>query len=166
MKCNQAGTSRKVSLSSLTLNFSLPRDFGAGWQYTSAWDSQAGNFALDVVHRLKGLAETEFHLGEGCVASFRVQALDEAREFEKALQNIVDAFQPRPARWITIAGQNYWDARVTERVQGADGYMVQDMPFRAYLVQHVPLAAEHPAIDGEPAERVLAEYGISPKPNK
>ncbi|HDR9758719.1 hypothetical protein KDX16_32020 [Burkholderia vietnamiensis] len=167
---------RKVSLASMSLKFQLPDDFGAGWDYrrvicypqghayAGSYDrDEIGNFAHDALGRIEGLSESALYVGANCNATFEVDSLAEANGIETALQRIVDAFPVRPERHIDIRGANHWDSRVSEYFDDQENSVVEDVPFRAYLVQHVPLSSEHAAIDGASTDDVLAEYGICAK---
>lgn len=160
MNSNQGNAERKVLLASSTLNFSLPENFGFGWDYDTPWDRQPQNFAYDAVLRMNGVTGAEFFRTPGGSVSFRVDSLDAAKMIETELQRIVEAFPVRSERWIVVVGDDYSDATVSERLPHAQEYIVRGLPFRAYLVKHVPLACGHPAIDGVPADRVLADYGL------
>jgi hypothetical protein len=160
---------QKVSLSQLTLTFSLPDDFGSGWDYRKVMLYGAGhawagsynrdeneNFAHETLHRMPGVDQTSLHVGTSCTVSFMVNNINEASEIQLRLQAIVDAFPQRESRDITVRGSHFYDSEVTEH--DAAGKEVIQMPFLAYLAKHVPLAAStHPALEGEDIPTVLAE---------
>ncbi|WP_157896770.1 hypothetical protein [Acidovorax carolinensis] len=167
--------SRKVALSSTTLTFALPDDFGRGWDYTrvvlhAASHAWAGsydrsvneNFAHEALQRVTGIDGSSLYVGMNCTATFQVNSISEASAIQSRLQEIVDAFPPRDNRDITVRGSNYFDSVVTE--YDAAGEETGCIPFRAYLATRVPLATTtHPALAGEDIPALLAELGNTAK---
>lgn len=163
-----------VQLTALSLTFSLPDDFGRGWDYRNvilygashAWSGsydrdEDANFAHEALHRVAGLESSSLYVGTSCTVTFDVGSLAEEAGIRERLKRVVDAFPVRPERSITVRGANYWDALVTDE---ADVAAVSDMPLRAYLAQFVPLASEHPAISGDDLKKVIEEHALSNDP--
>lgn len=162
--------STKVTLSQMALTFSLPDDFGSGWDYENitlygpghAWAGsynrqENANFAHEALHRIQGIDQTSLYVGTSCTARFVVEKIEEASEIQSRLQALVDAFPRRENREITVRGSHFYDAEVTEYDRVADEEVIR-MPFLAYLAKHVPLAAEtHPALKGEDIATLLTE---------
>ena len=156
----EAKPSRAVSLSETTLTFSLPDDFGAGWEYVNqrlhgashAWagsydKSESANFAHEALMQVQGVDSSYLATGMTCNVSFVVNDIAEAVAIQSRLQAVVDAFESRPERSISVRGANFYDSKVTEYdANDPDVEIVSDMPYLNYLAKYVPLAEALPAL--------------------
>ena len=167
----EANESRAVSLAETTLTFSLPDDFGLGWEYTNmrlygahhAWagsydKSESANFAHDALMQLPEVQSSYLCIGLTCNVDCKVTALTEAAAIQSRLQAVVDAFENRPERQISVRGSNFYDARVTEHdANDPEIEVVSDMPYLNYLAKYVPLAEALPALSGHDLEALRSE---------
>lgn len=167
----EAKPSRAVSLSETTLTFSLPDDFGAGWEYVNqrlhgashAWagsydKSESANFAHEALMQVQGVDSSYLATGMTCNVSFVVNDIAEAVAIQSRLQAVVDAFESRPERSISVRGANFYDSKVTEYdANDPDVEIVSDMPYLNYLAKYVPLAEALPALSGHDLAALRAE---------
>lgn len=166
-----AKASRAVSLSETTLTFSLPDDFGAGWEYVNqrlhgashAWagsydKSESANFAHEALMQVQGVDSSYLATGMTCNVSFVVNDIAEAVAIQSRLQAVVDAFESKPERSISVRGSNFYDSKVTEYdANDPDVEIVSDMPYLNYLAKYVPLAEALPALSGHDLAALRAE---------
>jgi len=157
-----AKASRAVSLSETTLTFSLPDDFGAGWEYVNqrlhgashSWagsydKSESANFAHEALMQVQGVVSSYLATGMTCNVSFVVNDIAEAAAIQSRLQAVVDAFESKQQRSISVRGSNFYDSSVTEYdANDPDVEIVSDMPFLNYLAKYVPMAEFLPALSG------------------
>lgn len=167
----EAKPSRAVSLSETTLTFSLPDDFGAGWEYVNqrlhgashAWagsydKSESANFAHEALMQVQGVDSSYLATGMTCNVSFVVNDIAEAVAIQSRLQAVVDAFESKPERSISVRGSNFYDSKVTEYdANDPDVEIVSDMPYLNYLAKYVPLAEALPALSGHDLAALRAE---------
>lgn len=153
---------RSVELGATTLTFSLPDDFGTGWEYTNvslygashAWagsynKSENENFAVDVLMNLSGIESSSIFVGQSCTVDFKVNTISEAEAIQLRLQAVVDAFPAVPERQISVRGSNFFDSKVTEHdANDPEIELVSDMPYLQYLAKYIPMAETLPALIG------------------
>lgn len=162
---------RTVSLSGTTVTFTLPDDFGQGWDYTNvslygashAWagsynKSEGENFAHEVLLQMPEIESSYLAVGLDCNVKCTIADLSEAAAIQTRLQAVVDAFSVRPAREISIRGSNFYDGKVTEYdANDPEIEVVSDMPYLNYLAKYVPLAETLPALSGHDLDALRAE---------
>ena len=164
---------RAVTLTHRTLIFSLPDDFGSGWEYRNvklfgqghAWagsydKDETGNFAHDVLLQVQGIQSSYLAVGLSCIVDFKVPIEDmtSAEVISSRLQSVVDAFDNRPERTISVRGSNFYDAKVTEHdANDPETEVVSDMPFLNYLAKYVPMAETLPALYGHDLDALRAQ---------
>lgn len=166
-----AKETRSVALAETTLTFSLPDDFGMGWEYTNvrlygqhhAWagsydKSESGNFAHEALMQLPEVTSAYLQVGLTCNVDVKVNAIAEAAAIQSRLQAVVDAFAVRPERQICVRGSNFYDSQVTEHdANDPDIEVVSDMPYLRYLAKCVPLAESLPALSGHDLAALRAQ---------
>lgn len=154
--------SRAVSMAETKITFSLPDDFGEGWEYDNVvlfgsshqWGgsynkTESGNFAHDVLLQLKEIDSSFLCVGLTCNVECKVKTISDAAEIQARLQKVVDAFSVRPTRQISVRGSNFYDSKVTEYdANDPEIEVVSDMPYLNYLAKHVPRAETLPALSG------------------
>ena len=157
-----ATNNRSVSLTQITLTFSLPDDFGKGWDYevvqlysaSHSWAGSyektlSGNFAHLALMQVQGVRSSYLSPGWACNVDFTVNDIAEAAAIQTRLQDIVDAFENRPERNISVRGSNFYDYKVTEYdANDPENEIVSDMPYLNYLARYVPLAEKLHALSG------------------
>lgn len=162
---------RSVAISGMTLNFTLPDDFGQGWGYTNvilygASEAYAGsykseqlaNFAHEALLQLPEIDSSYLEPGLSCNVDVKVDSLADAAAIQERLQAVVDAFKVRPDRMITVRGSHFYDSKVTEyEDNGSEVPVVNDMGFLNYLAKYVPLAEKLPALTGHDLSALCSE---------
>ena len=151
---------RSVALAATTLTFSLPIDFGKGWEYSNAilygashaWagsynKTESENFAHEALMLLPEIESSYLHVGLNCNVDCKVTALSDVAAIMGRLQAVVDAFSVRPEREISVRGSNFYDCKVTEYdPNDPEIEVVSNMPYLSYLAKYVPLAEQRPAL--------------------
>lgn len=120
-------SAHRVTLTTTTLTFSLPDDFGRGWDYThvhlygahhqwaGSYDrSEVRNFAHDALSRIAGVGSSSLYEGISCTVSFDVDSIEKATAIQQELQTLVDAFPAREEREISVCGAHNFDSEATE----------------------------------------------------
>lgn len=155
-----AQDSRKVELSGTTLTFSLPDDFGIGWDYSyirvygashqwaGSYDkTEVANFAHEALLKLPEVNAANLMIGLSCSVECQVTDVAAVVELQSRLQAVVDAFPVQPERQISIRGSHFYDSKVTEYdPEDFDIERVSDMPYLSYLAKYVPLAELRPEL--------------------
>ena len=108
--------------------------------------------------QVQGVDSSYLATGMTCNVSFVVNDIAEAVAIQSRLQAVVDAFESRPERSISVRGANFYDSKVTEYdANDPDVEIVSDMPYLNYLAKYVPLAEALPALSGHDLAALRAE---------
>jgi hypothetical protein len=161
-----------VKLSALTLRFSLPNDFGRGWdydrvhihghghQYAGEYDrTEIENFAYDALHRIPGIGATNLYRLMNCSVEFDVESLKEANAIQEKLIEVVKAFPNKTQNHISVRGSFFDDCKVTEYSnKDKEVDIVSDMPLLVYMAKHVPMSETHRCADGRDLLAAVKEF--------
>ena len=164
---------RAVTLTHRTLIFSLPDDFVSGWEYRSvhlfaqghAWagsydKDEMRNFAHEVLLQMPGIESSYLAVGLSCTVEFKVpvEDMNASEAISSSLQTVIDAFDNRPERTISVRGSNFYDSKVTEHdADDPEIEVVSDMPYLNYLAKYVPMAETLPALYGHDLDALRAQ---------